>query len=1429
MSNADYPEQLAPSGIGEAAKYNFSPWFIKLRFQDQTPMDGRRWKRATQPLSPVQARVGNEFEAKVYEELEDDVHKHVDQWYDWEDERNEQQLIDEVKEVANSDLEQPVMMTQVRLSGNIGKFHTSGDADLILLFSTEDGVQINVIDIKSSWDEKPSQQLQTATYTSLIRDVLSDEDIEFDLFGGIAYRETSTDDLLDSESIPTFNTKSREGDVSRVLGAEGPFDRAFSSSYDEIPLVVDEMSPFAEVTAVQAIEQGDIGILGLTQGEKSKLEEEGIETIEDLASLYKPMDDPKPYNYEEPETEDSRRQVVENLREDSGLSSKTSTLSYKAQSILGEFNPDHEHAMDQPWMPWLPGSGPGELPEDDPPYETDLPIRRNSMIRVYLDVQHDHVRDEVVSISGVVTSGKYDGEPLEFGMTTTDINRDPSDWRSENEAELLDQATSKIYDTIQFLSDFAGHGLKSPVHFYLYGDDEREKLYEAVRRHEDYSDSIESLRSILDSREGIDQSMVSIVQDEIESRMATKDMDISLPSIAERTYPSDDNQKVTESDWTYRDEDGNEIDLQEAYRQGIFDTTIPIKYGEGSYSAVTKQNDDREPDSFYKVLPKRGSQIPIEYLWASEDIGLLDTEWSEKSRQKRLIEDFMWVDNNRKDIRTDSDMFESLSRAFAKCLLHVERSIVYRNTGVTKSPIDIAGLANREPRVGDMSDACFDYLDLESHQSREDAMDVYSKPLKKRVVDGESVPMIVTGIEEERGYMFKVRGKLLFSEIGIENEIEVAGSSKISGGDSNTGGSRCVATPIVNTSNGYSVAVDDPEKVSKSTKVSVEEYNPDEQTIVVKGYRASRKIQNRYVISRIPWTLDGSEKGKQYVGPGQALVLDPSPDSMMAEKSIKSLENTDNNKVYNDISRYRSNNSRIKDSKFDSTNCSDYIDYVEPALDFRPNRKQRKYIKDTTEYSLLQGPPGTGKTSGAISHAVLSRAYDMEMRDDYLTSLVTGLSNKSIDEVMERTSEIKSKMDSNLGRHALENLRLVRLSYGPPSNPVSGVEYLNYQNEDDIEIIRNMISPEEESKQTTLDSTGGSSEHVVVFATPGRIDGLMDNIDEERTATEMYQDSDGFFDLITIDEASMMPMYQLFMVSAFCNSDSQVLIGGDHRQLPPVRKYEWSEENRKSITYHVPHLSVLDYFRYLRGEDVDGVYDSTPESPEVDVNMIRLQKTYRCHKVVTDFLRESVYKKDGIPYYSEQKSTISTNDKAGSKMNQILDPESPITLIVHDERSSQQVNKIEEDIISNLLSNIPEKYNSGIVTPHNAQKGKLRVSCPGSSVDTVERFQGGEKDIMFVSTTVSDPDHLSKEEEFILSENRLNVALSRMKRKLVVVASRSIFEMVPKDVDTYDQAVIWKSLYAIAESNGELDYSGSLSKIGGKTSHNVDIYNIEEI
>lgn len=66
-------------------------------------------------------------------------------------------------------------------------------------------------------------------------------------------------------------------------------------------------------------------------------------------------------------------------------------------------------------------------------------------------------------------------------------------------------------------------------------------------------------------------------------------------------------------------------------------------------------------------------------------------------------------------------------------------------------------------------------------------------------------------------------------------------------------------------------------------------------------------------------------------------------------------------------------------------------------------------------------------------------------------------------------------------------------------------------------------------------------------------------------------------------------------------------------------------------------------------------------------------------------------------------------------------------------------------------------------------------------VDTVERLQGGERDLIVLSLTASDPDAMRGETGFFFSPNRLNVSLTRARKKLVVVGSDALLDAIPDD------------------------------------------------
>ena len=66
-------------------------------------------------------------------------------------------------------------------------------------------------------------------------------------------------------------------------------------------------------------------------------------------------------------------------------------------------------------------------------------------------------------------------------------------------------------------------------------------------------------------------------------------------------------------------------------------------------------------------------------------------------------------------------------------------------------------------------------------------------------------------------------------------------------------------------------------------------------------------------------------------------------------------------------------------------------------------------------------------------------------------------------------------------------------------------------------------------------------------------------------------------------------------------------------------------------------------------------------------------------------------------------------------------------------------------------------------------------------VDTVDKLQGQERDVVLVSYGVADGEYAEAEAEFLLSSNRFNVAATRARHKLVIFASSTVLDVVPTD------------------------------------------------
>jgi len=80
-----------------------------------------------------------------------------------------------------------------------------------------------------------------------------------------------------------------------------------------------------------------------------------------------------------------------------------------------------------------------------------------------------------------------------------------------------------------------------------------------------------------------------------------------------------------------------------------------------------------------------------------------------------------------------------------------------------------------------------------------------------------------------------------------------------------------------------------------------------------------------------------------------------------------------------------------------------------------------------------------------------------------------------------------------------------------------------------------------------------------------------------------------------------------------------------------------------------------------------------------------------------------------------------------------------------------------------------------VIAPYNAQVAALVEALPaGARVGTVDRFQGQEAPVAVYSLAASSAEDVARGLDFLLSANRLNVALSRARSLAVVVGSPAL-------------------------------------------------------
>jgi len=255
------------------------------------------------------------------------------------------------------------------------------------------------------------------------------------------------------------------------------------------------------------------------------------------------------------------------------------------------------------------------------------------------------------------------------------------------------------------------------------------------------------------------------------------------------------------------------------------------------------------------------------------------------------------------------------------------------------------------------------------------------------------------------------------------------------------------------------------------------------------------------------------------------------------------------------------------------------------------------------------------------------------------------------------------------------------------------------------------------------------------------------------------------FDVVVVDEAAQIPL--TYASCALLAAPRYVLVG-DHRQLGPIVQGR-----------HPDPLAARSVFEHL----------AAPYPPAL------LKTTYRMNAGVNDFPSRVFYDGQLVP---EARTAIARFPRVpGGPYDELFDPEhsAVLALIAHEgfrTRCLPEAEVVAGIVLDRIVRQRGDPGDIAVVSPFRAQLRLIRTLVKRGLdaaglvtalpvIDTVERIQGQERELVVVSLVASDPDHLAGEAAtFFYSGNRLNVTITRARTKLIVVASPLAFAAFPK-------------------------------------------------
>jgi predicted DNA helicase len=319
-----------------------------------------------------------------------------------------------------------------------------------------------------------------------------------------------------------------------------------------------------------------------------------------------------------------------------------------------------------------------------------------------------------------------------------------------------------------------------------------------------------------------------------------------------------------------------------------------------------------------------------------------------------------------------------------------------------------------------------------------------------------------------------------------------------------------------------------------------------------------------------------------------------------------------------------------------------------------------------------------------------------------------------------------------------------------------------------------------------------------------RIDDLFEECDrlEERAIRRLLDDVDVVcstntgagsdllagiqFDWVCVDEATQATEPSTLIPAT---KGKKLVMAGDHRQLQPTVLSE--EASERGLPRSLFERLVDEYGSGVR-------------------SLLTVQ--YRMHEKIMAFSNEQFY--DGAMVSSPKVVDHTLDDLSSyhpeslrSALRRWLNPRPPVQWIdttplpgseeTH-EGSHSSFNRTEVDVVSALLDTFESSglraSDLAVIAPYKAHVELLRdrINDESIEIDTVDGFQGREKEVVLISFVRSNS---SGAIGFLSDERRLNVSLTRARKKLILVG----------DVSTLTCTRMFDELHQYVEERGTVE------------------------